>query len=147
MMEGSSPSPASSEPEPVSNPNPSLAGVLPEVAKGLKDKPALLFGIGAGVVLVLVLGITTDLWLVLIVAGVLLLCLAAWALTDARRRMESGEAGVSNVTRARGAKVKKSDVGVVDTDAASVDNVTDVRGAEITDSNVGVVGRRRRRRS
>ena len=146
MMEGSSPAPASTEPEPLPNPNPSLAGVLPEVAKGLKDKPALLFGIGAGVVLVLVLGITTDLWLVLIVAGVLLLCLAAWVLTDARRRM-GGEAGISNVTRAKGAKVTKSDVGVVDTDAASVDNVTDVRGAEITDSNVGVVGRRRRRRS
>ena len=145
MTEGSGSAPAA--PEPTASPDSSLAGVLPEVVKGLKDKPALLFGIGAGVVLVLVLGITTDLWLVLIVAVVLLLCLAAWVLTDARRRIDAGEAGVSNVTRAKGAKVKKSDVGVVDTDAASVENVTDVRGAEITDSNVGVVGRRRRRRS
>jgi hypothetical protein len=146
-MEGSSPAPASPEPEPTANPNPSLAGVLPEVAKGLKDRPALLFGIGAGVVLVLVLGITTDLWLVLVVAAVLLLCLAAWVLTDARRRLQGDEAGIRNVARAKGAKVKKSDVGVVDPDVASVENVTDVRGAEITDSNVGVVGRRRRPRS
>jgi hypothetical protein len=146
MTEGSSSAPASPEREPTTNPSPSLAGVLPEVARGLKDRPALLFGIGAGIVLVLVLGITTDLWLVLVVAGVLLVCLAAWALTDARRRIEGGE-GIRNVARAKGATVTKSDVGVVDTEAASVDNVTDVRGAEITDSNVGVVGRRRPRRS
>ena len=65
------------------------------------------------------LAATTDVWLVLIVAAVLLLALAAGVFGDARRRRDDA-AGVKNVVRARGAKVRKSDVGVVQTDSASV---------------------------
>jgi hypothetical protein len=52
---------------------------LAEVVKGLKNDPLLLFGIGAGIVLVAVLGVTSSLALVLIVAGVLLAALLAGA--------------------------------------------------------------------
>lgn len=123
---------------------PSLVGVMPEVVKGLKDRPALLFGIGAGIVLVVVLGLTTNLWLVLVVAAVLVLSLGAWLVTEARR--QTAEADIRNVATATRAKVKDSDVGVVAADAGSVSNTTDVSGAEISGSNVGVVGARRRRR-
>jgi hypothetical protein len=140
-------------------PEPTLVGVLPDVVKGLRHKPALLFGIGAGVVLVAVLGVTTDVWLVLIVAAVLVLALIAWLVSDTRKRRDETAAritalragGVSNVTQAEESKLKDSDVGVVENDSGSVDNVTDVSGATVTGSRVGVVGksgaRRRGKRS
>lgn len=52
---------------------------LVEVVKGLRNDPLLLFGIGAGIVLVAVLAATTSLTLVLIVAAVLLAALLAGA--------------------------------------------------------------------
>jgi hypothetical protein len=151
MTEGSGAAPSSSEP--------SLVGVLPDVVRGLRNKPALLFGIGAGVILVAVLGVTTDVWLVLVVAAVFVISLVAWLVSDARRQRDevvgriaaSSGGGVANVTRAAQSKVKDSDVGVVDAASGSVENVTDVTGANVTGSNVGVVGagraRRRRKRS
>jgi len=85
MTEGSG-TPASSESSgSAGSPQQSLVGVMPDVVKGLKDKPPLLFGIGAGVILVVVLGATADVWLVLIVAAVLVLALGAWLVNDARR--------------------------------------------------------------
>lgn len=50
---------------------------LMEVIKGLRDDPILLFGIGAGIVLVGVLAVTSSLPLVLVVAGVLVIVLLA----------------------------------------------------------------------
>jgi hypothetical protein len=126
-------------------PEPSLIGVMPDVVRGLKDKPALLFGIGAGIVLVVVLGVTSSVWLVLIVAAVLVLSLGAWLFTEARRQRD---AAVTNVVQAKGSRIRKSDVGVVDTGPGSVANKVDVSGADVSGSNVGVVGsgsRRRRR--
>lgn len=52
---------------------------LTEVVKGLGNDPLLLFGIGAGIVLVAVLAVTSSLALALIVAGVLLVALLAGA--------------------------------------------------------------------
>jgi hypothetical protein len=142
MTEGSGATPSS---------QPSLVGVLPDVVKGLKDKPPLLFGIGAGVILVAVLGATADVWLVLIVAAVLVIALGAWLLSDARRRRDEAlaRADVRNITTTKDAKIKAdADVGVVEAGSSSVENVTDVSGAEITGGRVGVVteGSRRRRR-
>ena len=57
---------------------------LGEVVKGLGNDPLLLFGIGAGIVLVAVLAVTSSLALVLIVAGVLLVALLAGAHQRAR---------------------------------------------------------------
>jgi HAMP domain-containing protein len=145
-MEGSGTTSGSSEQ--------SLVGVLPEVVKGLRDKPPLLFGIGAGIVLVAVLGATTNVWLVLIVAAVLVISLAAWVWSDALKRRDEAvtRADVRNVTTSPRAKISEgADVGVVDAGSGSVENVTDVTDAEITGSNVGVVreggSRRRRTRS
>jgi hypothetical protein len=140
MTEGSGAAPGSSEP--------SLVGVLPDVVRGLRNKPALLFGIGAGVILVAVLGVTANVWLVLIVAGVFVISLLAWLVGDAHRRRDEVVArraalsggGAHNVTRAEQATVKDSDVGVVEVGSGSVENVTDVTGAKVTGSNVGVVG-------
>jgi hypothetical protein len=85
MTEGNG-TPASSESSgSAGSPEQSLVGVMPDVVKGLKDKPPLLFGIGAGVILVVVLGATADVWLVLIVAGVLVLALGAWLVNDAQK--------------------------------------------------------------
>ena len=132
-MEGSGATSGSSEQ--------SLFGVMPDVVKGLKDKPPLLFGIGAGIILVAVLGATADVLLVLIVAAVLVIALGAWVVSDALKRRDDAvnRADVRNVTTSPRAKISKADVGVVDAGSGSVENVTDVTGAEITGSNVGVV--------
>jgi hypothetical protein len=109
MTEGSG-TPASSESAgPAGSPEASLVGVMPEVVKGLKDKPPLLFGIGAGVILVVVLGVTADVWLVLIVAAVLVLALGAWLVVEARRlRAEAGgNGGVNSTIRGKKWKVGK----------------------------------------
>jgi hypothetical protein len=85
MAEGSG-TPASSESSgSAGSSEKSLVGLMPDVVKGLMDKPPLLFGIGAGVILVVVLGATADVWLVLIVAAVLVLALGAWLVIEARR--------------------------------------------------------------
>jgi hypothetical protein len=130
MTEGSGPAPAT--------PTPSLVGVLPDVVSGLRDKPALLFGIGAGVILVIVLGVTTDLWLVLIVAAVLVLALLVWMLSDARERRAAARAaprepgGVKNVTHGPRATIRdEAEVGNVEAGAGSIENVTNVEGADV----------------
>jgi hypothetical protein len=146
MTEGSGAGPAP--------PTPSLAGVLSGVVSELKDKPALLFGIGAGVILVIVLGLTTDLWLVVVVAAVLVLALLAWILNEARERRAAAVARrdevdarraqppqLENLTSSEGAEIGASAaVGVIEADAGTIKNDTNVDGAKIGDNaNVGVV--------
>jgi hypothetical protein len=63
---------------------------LVEVVKGLKDDPILLFGIGAGIVVVGALAITSSLLLVLVVAGVLLAVL----IVGGHRRTQAVRKGV-----------------------------------------------------
>jgi hypothetical protein len=63
---------------------------LTEVVKGLGNDPLLLFGIGAGIVLVAVLGVTSSLALTLVVAGVMLVALLA----GAHRRAQAVRKGV-----------------------------------------------------
>jgi len=141
--------PASAEP------SESLFGAMPDVVKGLKDQPPLLFGIGAGIVLVAVLAATTSVGLVLIVAGVLVLALAAWVVNEAaaRRRPapDTQRGGIQTIVGAEEARIRGSDVGTVD-DSTTGDVRVDVQvpRANISDSSVGQVGsgsspRRRRR--
>ena len=107
----------------------SLFGVMPEVVKGLSKQPALLFGIGAAIVLVAVLAATTSVWLVLIVAAVLVLALGAWLVNEAGRRR-----GPKIDVNARRAKIGASSVGTSNNGG----NIkVDAEGAEITGSDVG----------
>ena len=122
-----------------SPPTQSLFGVLAEVVKGLRKQPALLFGIGAGIVLVAVLAATTSVWLVLIVAAVLVLALGAWVVNEARNRRGS-EAGINNIVDGKRSKIRRSDVGIVDSVTGSVDQKVDVEDGDISDSIVGRVG-------
>lgn len=123
-------------------PAPSLFSVMPDVVKGLKKQPALLFGIGAGIVLVAVLAATTSVWLVLIVAAVLVLALGAWLVNEAgvRRRR-----AVENTVRAEKAKIgEQASVGTVDPVPGGVLQNVNIEGAEIgKGSSVGTVGGRR----
>jgi hypothetical protein len=126
---------------------PSLFGVLPDVVKGLLHKPPLLFGIGIGIVLVAVLGVTTNVVIVVIVAAALLLCLLAWVFTDAHARRQNV---VKNRVRAQGATIKDSNAGVqTGTGAGSTVNDVDITDADVQGSNLGVSygpqpGRKRR---
>jgi hypothetical protein len=125
--------------EPSTPPAQSLFGVLPDVVKGLRNQPALLFGIGAGIVLVAVLAATTSVWLVLIVAGVLVLALGSWLVNEAgvRRRR-----AIENVVSAREATIgKRAKVGTVDPVPGGVSQEVNVENAEIGEgSSVGTVG-------
>src|SRR5262245_25171765 len=103
---------------------PSLVGVLPDVVKGLKDKPPLLFGIGAGVILVAVLGATADVWLVLIVAAVLVLALGAWLVSDALKRRDEARVRATGgrrqkVTTGKVEQGENSEVAVIETSGTS----------------------------
>jgi HAMP domain-containing protein len=117
----------------------SLFGVMPDVVKGLRKQPALLFGIGASIVLVAVLAATTSVWLVLIVAAVLVLALGAWLVNEAgvRRRR-----AVENVVSAKRARIgKRAKVGTVDEVPGGVSQDVNVEGAQIGEgSSVGTVG-------
>lgn len=115
----------------------SIVGVLPEVVKGLRHDPALLFGIGAGVVVVAALAATTSLWLVLVVAAVLVLSLAAWLVREAAK--ERAQPGVRNRVRTPRAQIGRAEVGVVQ-GGGSVDQEVDASGATIADgATVGKV--------
>jgi membrane protein implicated in regulation of membrane protease activity len=137
-VEGSGATPGSSEQ--------SLFGVMPDVVKGLKDKPPLLFGIGAGVILVAVLGATADVWLVLIVAAVLVLALGAWLVNDALKRRDEARAQATagrrqELVTPRLKTGEKANVGVIEMPGeTSVEQVIDLTDAEIgAGSSVGVV--------
>lgn len=64
----------------------STQGALLEVVKGLRHEPPLLFGIGAGLVLVAILAATTSIAVVAIVAVVLVAALAAWLVRETKAR-------------------------------------------------------------
>jgi hypothetical protein len=117
------------------NPNPSLVGVMPEVVKGLKDKPALLFGIGAGIILVVVLGITTDVWIAVVVAAVLVACLIAWVFIEARK--VTGPK-VHNSVRLKGGRMTDSNAGIQGAVIGDIDNRVKTEDADVSGSNLGV---------
>jgi hypothetical protein len=67
----------------------STQGALLEVVKGLRHEPPLLFGIGAGLVLVAILAATTSVAVVAIVAVVLIAALAAWLFRETKARVSA----------------------------------------------------------
>jgi len=115
---------------------------MPEVVKGLRKQPALLFGIGAGIVLVAVLAATTSVWLVLIVAGVLVLALGAWLVNEAGARRRPAVTGIENIVSADKATLgKDAHVGTVDHAAGSVHQEVNADDAELGEgASVGTIG-------
>ena len=83
------------------------ASALAEVVKGLRNDPVLLFGIGAGIIVVGVLALNSDTRALLIVAALLLVVLFARLHQDAHRVQKRGT--VLDVS-ARASSVEGSDV-------------------------------------
>lgn len=126
---------------------PALLGVV----KGLRDQPPLLFGIGAGLVLIAVLAATTSIVLVLIVSGVLVAALVAWLVYEARTGSGGGGRARARAD-ARRARIRgEAEVAVIEDEGTPGTREVDVdaRGAEIGGrASVGRIssGRTRSRR-
>jgi hypothetical protein len=139
------------ETAPAPDAEPSQPALL-EVVKGLRNQPPLLFGIGAGIVLIGVLAATTSIVLVVIVAAVLVAALGAWLLRATRSRTtREGRARVrTNVTRAK--ITGDAEVGVIENEPERGTAEVDVRAKRAQIGGRAVVGRvgsgrpRRRRR-
>jgi hypothetical protein len=114
----------------------SSQAALIQVIKELRNEPPLLFGIGAGIVLVAILGATTSIAIVAIVAAVFVAALGAWLVRETRARVRQK----TNV-RAPGVKVgKRANVGGIEAPDSSGNQETnvDAGGADIgDDANVG----------
>ena len=121
-------------PEPSGSKLPYEAALL-EVIKGLHKEPVLLFGIGAGILVVAVLLFTSSVAIVLIVALLFIAVLAAYVLQRARRISR----GTDVTGLAIGGSVKRSRVGT-----ASAGTKGRVRGfslfSKVTDSSIGTSG-------
>jgi hypothetical protein len=76
-----------------SEPDPGLWKTLGDVVAELRGEYPLLFGIGGGLVLVVVLGITGNVGALAIVAGLLVVSLVTWIVwkTIDRRRISAGK--------------------------------------------------------
>jgi len=121
-------------PEPSGGKFPFESALL-EVIKHLHKDPVLLFGLGAGILIVAVLLITSSLSLVLVVALFFIVVLAARVLQRARRISR----GTEVTGRAVGSSVKRSRVGT-----ASAGTRGRVRGfalfSKVEDSSIGTSG-------
>jgi hypothetical protein len=69
------------------------------VVKGLLNEPPLLFGIGAGIVLVGILAATTSIVIVAIVAAIFVAALGAWLYRETRAQVAAAAAPPRAVAR------------------------------------------------
>jgi hypothetical protein len=113
------------------------SSALGEVVKGLRDDPVLLYGIGAGIIVVGVLVFTASAAIVLIVAALFVVVLFARAHQDAQRIQKKGTAVDAGVV---GSSLVDSDVANV----AQAGGDTTVRArfgfSRMKGSRVGNVG-------
>ncbi len=124
----------------------STQGALLEVVKGLRHEPPLLFGIGAGLVLVAILAATTSVAIVAIVAVVLVAALAGWLFRETRARTADERRARASV---RGAEIDDdADVAVIEDEGDSGKISAEVKGRKAKigkGARVGVVTTRRSR--
>ena len=114
-----------------------FSDALLEVVKGLKDDTVLLFGIGAGILLVAVLAFTTSISIVIVIAVVLVLVLGASLLTRARgAQTGKGAAGRRLVANLASAQVRGSDLQNVDRATGTIDAELNAEGAVFDGSRV-----------
>jgi hypothetical protein len=87
----------------------SSQAALIDVIKELRNEPPLLFGIGAGIVLVGILAATTSIAIVVIVAVVFVAALGAWLFRETRARVAPGAS--THVSAEKAEVGKRADVG------------------------------------
>lgn len=124
---------ADADPGPAAADTEASDAALVEVVKGLRDEKELLFGIGAGIVLIGVLTATTSIAMAAIVAVVLMAALGAWMFGATRRvRDERGSgAAVRRRTRLRDARISGG---------AEVDNYDDESGTAVVSTDLDATG-------
>jgi hypothetical protein len=126
--------------EPPAGKMPYEAALL-EVVKGLHKDPVLLFGIGAGIVVVGALAFTTSLPLVLVLAGLFVVVLVARAHQRAQRIRSGADIGVVSSLSSF------SDSDVATTPEGSRFRFRGVfLGSRVKNSRIGVVGGNERRK-
>lgn len=112
---------------------------LIEVIKELRDQPPLLFGIGAGLVLVGILAVTTSIVIVAIVAVIFLAALGTWLVRETRARVAEG--GGRTRVRSRGAEIASTaNVGGIRAPDASMSLETDVEAEDAKIAKDALVG-------
>ncbi len=112
---------------------------LTAVVKGLKD-PYLLFGLGAGIILVGALTFTGNVTLVLIVACVLVVALLARLVANMQSARERPPGGIAQKIKAANADLQRSPVGSVKGDIGGpVTQDIDVSGAHAVGSPIGQI--------
>jgi hypothetical protein len=122
-------------------PEPPHAATMPyeaallEVVKGLHRDPVLLFGIGAGIVVVGALAFTSSLPLVLVVAGLFAVVLLARAHQRAQRVRRGADIGVA----VAGSSIADSDVATAPKGASFRFRGLFV-GSRVKNSRIGTVG-------
>ena len=110
---------------------------LMKVVTGLQDDPVLLYGIGAGIIIVGVLVFTASAVVVLIVAALFVVVLFARAHQDAQRLQKQGTAVKVSLA---GSSVEDSNVGNIAQAGGDVNVRAGLFGSRIKGSNVGNVG-------
>lgn len=111
---------------------------LINVIKELRDQPPLLFGIGAGLVLVGILAVTTSIVIVAIVAVIFLAALGTWLVRETRARVASG---ARTRVRSRGAEIAgTANVGGIRAPDASMSLETDVEAEDAKVAEDAIVG-------
>jgi hypothetical protein len=113
------------------------ASALGEVVKGLRNDPVLLYGIGAGIIVVGVLVFTASTAIVLIVAALFVVVLFARGHQDAQRIQKKGTVVDARVV---GSSLDDSDVGNVAQAGADTTVRAKVGFSRMKHSRVGNVG-------
>lgn len=114
---------------------------LIDVIKELRDQPPLLFGIGAGLVLVGILAVTTSFVIVAIVAVIFLAALGTWLVRETRAPVASGGAR-TRVRSTRAEIASTANVGNIRAPDASMSLETDVEAEDAKiakDASVGSI--------
>jgi hypothetical protein len=111
---------------------------LSDVVKGLMGEPPLLFGIGAGIVLVSILAVTTSIVVVAIVAVIFLAALGTWLVRETRARLASGAR--TRVSSERAEVDDSANVGGIRTPDTSSSLETDVQADDAKVGKGAIVG-------
>jgi hypothetical protein len=117
-------------------PQESSQAALIQVIKELRNQPPLLFGIGAGIVLVGILGATTSVAIVAIVAAVFVAALGAWLVRETRARVRQE----TNVHAPRVRAGKRANVGSIQAPDGAGNYETNVNAEDAEIGDDAIVG-------
>jgi HAMP domain-containing protein len=120
--------------QPAAPAEPTYGEALIQVIKGLKDQYPLLFGIGAGIILLGVLAATGNTTALAIVAAVLVISLAVWLFWAARVQQR---AGARHAVTAKRVRLRRSAIGTEEGPVSGGGHVVDVEDVDAEDSPIG----------